>query len=159
MAPGFWAILILSFTDYIIRFIKLASMKWKILEIFKLVQRGNMRQIKSYLFKRQQELPWWLSGRESRCQCRRHGFDPWSGRIPHAVEHLKSTSHSSWAHSLEPGSRKYWAHVPQLLKAACPRAHAPQEEEPLQWGACIPQLECSPCLPKEQWRPSTAKNR
>lgn len=40
-------------------------MKWKILEIFKLVQRGNMRQIKSYLFKRQQELPWWLSGREN----------------------------------------------------------------------------------------------
>ena len=23
-------------------------------------------------------LPWWLSGRESACQCRKHGFDPWS---------------------------------------------------------------------------------
>ena len=22
-------------------------------------------------------LPWWLSGKESSCQCRRHGFDPW----------------------------------------------------------------------------------
>ena len=21
-------------------------------------------------------LPWWLSGKESSCQCRRHGFDP-----------------------------------------------------------------------------------
>ena len=21
-------------------------------------------------------LPWWLSGKESACQCRRHGFDP-----------------------------------------------------------------------------------
>ena len=21
-------------------------------------------------------LPWWLSGEESTCQCRRHGFDP-----------------------------------------------------------------------------------
>ena len=22
------------------------------------------------------------------CQCRRHGFDPWSGKIPHAAEQL-----------------------------------------------------------------------
>ena len=27
-------------------------------------------------------LPWWLSGRESACQCRRHKFDPWVGKIP-----------------------------------------------------------------------------
>ena len=27
-------------------------------------------------------LPWWLSGRESTSQCRRHGFDPWVGKIP-----------------------------------------------------------------------------
>ena len=26
-----------------------------------------------------QGLPWWLSGKESACQCRRHGFDPWVG--------------------------------------------------------------------------------
>ena len=26
-------------------------------------------------------LPRWLSGRESACQCRRRGFDPWSGKI------------------------------------------------------------------------------
>ena len=32
--------------------------------------------------------PWWLSGKESTCQCRRHGFDPWSGKIPHASEQL-----------------------------------------------------------------------
>ena len=24
--------------------------------------------------------PWWLSGKESACQCRRHGSIPWSGR-------------------------------------------------------------------------------
>ena len=23
----------------------------------------------------------WHSGKESACQCRRHGFDPWTGRI------------------------------------------------------------------------------
>ena len=27
-------------------------------------------------------LPWWLSGKESTCQCRRCGFDPWVGKIP-----------------------------------------------------------------------------
>ena len=26
--------------------------------------------------------PRWLSGKESACQCRRHGFDPWVGKIP-----------------------------------------------------------------------------
>ena len=29
-----------------------------------------------------QWLPWWLSGKESFCQCRRHGFNPWLGRSP-----------------------------------------------------------------------------
>ena len=27
-------------------------------------------------------LPRWLSGKESACQCRRHGFHPWVGKIP-----------------------------------------------------------------------------
>ena len=27
-------------------------------------------------------LPWWLSGKESFCQCRQMWFDPWSGKIP-----------------------------------------------------------------------------
>ena len=35
-------------------------------------------------------LPWWLSGEESAYQCRRHRFDPWSRKIPHAMEHLSS---------------------------------------------------------------------
>ena len=34
-------------------------------------------------------LPWWLSGKESTHQCRRHRFDPWSGKIPHVVEQLR----------------------------------------------------------------------
>ena len=32
------------------------------------------------------ELPWWLSGKESACQCRAPGFDPWFGKIPPAAE-------------------------------------------------------------------------
>ena len=31
-------------------------------------------------------LPWWLRGKEFACQWRRCGFDPWPGRIAHAVE-------------------------------------------------------------------------
>ena len=29
--------------------------------------------------------PWWLSGKESACWCRRHGFDPCSRKIEHAI--------------------------------------------------------------------------
>ena len=34
------------------------------------------------------ELPWWLSGKESTCQYRRHWFDPRSGRIAYASGQL-----------------------------------------------------------------------
>ena len=42
-------------------------------------------------------LPWWCSGWESACQCRRHGFKPWSGKIPHAAEQL-----GPWTTTTEP---------------------------------------------------------
>ena len=32
--------------------------------------------------KDQTGLPWWLSGKESACQCRRFGFDSWVRKIP-----------------------------------------------------------------------------
>ena len=42
-------------------------------------------------------LPWWRSGWESACQCRGHGFESWSGKIPHATEQL-----GPWATTTEP---------------------------------------------------------
>ena len=45
----------------------------------------------------QQGLPWWRSGWESACQCRGHGSEPWSGKIPHAAEQL-----GPWATTTEP---------------------------------------------------------
>ena len=42
-------------------------------------------------------LPWWRSGWESACQCRGHGFEPWSGKILHAAEQL-----GPWATATEP---------------------------------------------------------
>ena len=50
-------------------------------------------------------LPWWCSGWESTCQCRGHGFEPWSGKIPHATEQL-----GPWATTTEP------AHLEPVLR-------------------------------------------
>ena len=33
-------------------------------------------------------LPWWISGKETAYQCRRHGFDPWFKKILHAMRQL-----------------------------------------------------------------------
>ena len=33
-------------------------------------------------------LAWWPSDKDPTCQCMRHGFDPWSWKIPHAAEQL-----------------------------------------------------------------------
>ena len=63
---------------------------------------------------------WWLSGKESACQCQRHGLDPRFGKIPPTMEETKPMCHNYWACALEPGSDVYWAHGPQLLKPTCP---------------------------------------
>ena len=53
----------------------------------------------------------------------------------------KPMHHNYWAttqlspRALEPVSHNYWACVPQLLKPACPRARALQQEKPPQWEA------------------------
>ena len=70
-------------------------------------------------------LPWWRSGWESACQCRGHGFEPWSGRIPHAAEQL-----GPWATTTEP------AHLEPVLPNKKGRdserpAHRDEEWPPL----------------------------
>ena len=35
-----------------------------------------------YVINRGRGIPWWLSGKESSHQCRRHRFDPWVEKIP-----------------------------------------------------------------------------
>ena len=44
---------------------------------------SSLISVKTYLII---GLPWWLSGEESICQCRRRRFDPWCRKIPRAVE-------------------------------------------------------------------------
>ena len=41
-------------------------------------------------------LPWWLSGKESTCHCRRHRFSPWSGKIPHACQGAAKLVHHNY---------------------------------------------------------------
>ena len=47
-------------------------------------------------------LPWWRSGWESACQCRGHGFEPWSEKIPHATEQLGPWDTTAEPARLEP---------------------------------------------------------
>ena len=41
-----------------------------------------MFQERHTTFQRLWDLTRWLSGKESTCQCKRHGFNPWVGKIP-----------------------------------------------------------------------------
>ena len=70
--------------------------------------------------------------------------------------------HNCWLSALEPGNCSFWAHMLQLLKSVCPRAHALKQDKPLQWEAVELQLESSLYLPQlktvQQWIPRTAKN-
>ena len=70
------------------------------------------------------------------CQCRGHGFDPWSGKIPDASGQLIL--------------------CPATTEPKGPRARTRQQEKPRQWEAHSPQLEKAH---PQQWRPSTAKNK
>ena len=58
--------------------------------------------------KKTEDLPGGPS-KESTCQCRGHGFDPWSGEIPHATGQLNQSTTAT-----DPC-------MPQLLKLRRPR--------------------------------------
>ena len=62
-------------------------------------------------------LPWWLSGKESACQCRRHLFYPWLGRS-HVLRN--NQSHTPLPLSLCSGAREQ-----QLLSPRATTMEAP----------------------------------
>ena len=80
-------------------------------------------------------LPWWLSNKESACQCRRHGLDPWSREIPDTSKHLSPN-----ATAVEP---LLWS-----LGTWTIEAHAPQQEKPQQWEAWALTIERWPHSPQ-----------
>ena len=79
-------------------------------------------QIKKEKKKNFTGFPWWLSGKESTSQCRRYGFDPWSGKIPHVVEQP-----SFYAATTEP---VLWSLGAATTEAHEPRACGLQQEKP-----------------------------
>ena len=68
--------------------------------------------------------PWWLSGKESACRCKNHGFDPWPRKIPHATEQLSPCTPTIEPVLESPGAA--------AAKAWVPRACARQQEKPVQ---------------------------
>ena len=45
-------------------------------------EERNLKRLNCLPVRWQLKLPRWLNGKESACQCRRHGFSPWVGKIP-----------------------------------------------------------------------------
>ena len=95
-------------------------------------------------------IPWWQSGKEFVCQCRERGFDPWSGKIPHATQQLS------------PSELQLLSLCATTTEAPAPRACVPQQPEPCKPS---PQQTVAPGpsnyrKPRQkQWRPDTAKNK
>ena len=102
-------------------------------------------------------LPWWLSGKESACHWKRHGFNPWSRKIPHAVEELSPCITTMEPMLWSPGT------------AAIETVHRPgscsaRREATVMRGPRAATTEKTPLTttrkkPVWQWRPSTAKNK
>ena len=67
-------------------------------------------------------LPWWLSGRETTCQRRRHGFDPWSRKTPHTVGQLSLGATTTEPVLQNPGAA--------TTEPTAPRACALQQRKP-----------------------------
>ena len=118
-----------------------------IMLIFKTEKRDNLLKSRTHIL----GLPWWRSDWESACQCRAQGFEPWSGKIPHATEQL-----SPCATTTEPASHNHWSLCAQSLCSTT---------KPPQWEARAPQWRVAPArhnLEKaraQQQRPNTAKNK
>ena len=72
---------------------------------------------------------------ESTCQWNRQTFSPWPRQFPRATEQLRLCVTTP-----EPAFSNYRSHEP--------RAHAPQQEQSLQWEARAPPLESSAPSPQ-----------
>ena len=91
-------------------------------------------------------LPWWHSGWESACQCRGHGYEPWSGKIPHATEQL-----GPWATTTEP------ARLEPVLrnKRGCDSERPAHRDE--EWPPLVATRESPRTETKTQHRPKINK--
>ena len=84
-------------------------------KIYKIYKKKSIQSKKR---KKSWELPWWCSGWEFTCQCRGHGFDPSSRKIPHVAEHLSLCATAMEVSTLKPESHTYWS--PGALEPVLP---------------------------------------
>ena len=107
-------------------------------------------------------LPGWLSGKESDCQCRRHEFNPWSRKIPHAVEQLSPrTTTIKQPVPWSPGTATIKLTV---LKTVHPRSQCSTTREAITMRSPRTATRVVPAhhnqrKPVQQRRPSTAQNK
>ena len=102
---------------------------------------------------------WWLSGKESACQCRRHRFDPWSRKSPHVSEQLSPCAStielvlwSLGAITTELTCLSYWKLCTLELVLCSKRSH--HNEKPLHHNENATREK-----PTRQRRPDTAENK
>ena len=104
-------------------------------------------------------LPWWLSGKESTCQCRRCRYNPWVGNFPwkrkwqptpvflpgksHGQRSLGATVHGVSKSQTGLSALRTHTHASLQYNAEC--FHCP--ENPL-CSTCI-----SPSIPPNPWQP------
>ena len=84
-------------------------------------QRYFFSEMQKLILKFMCGLPWWLSGKQSACQCRRHRFDPQSEKNLHATQQL------SLCKTMDPVLRSPGAVATEPVH---PRASALQREKP-----------------------------
>ena len=109
------------------------------------------------------------SGKESTCQCQGHGFNPWSGMMPHAREQvsLGTTTTEPALQSL--GTTTAEAHTPKSLcsatrEATAMRSPCTETREQPQFAATrekqsrLEQSQLAPTTEKQR-RPNTGKNK
>ena len=113
------------------------------LQIFKGVLHFNQKS--SPLKTPNLGLPWWSSGWESACQCRRHRFNPWSRKIPHAPGQLAPCPVTMEPTLQSPG--------PGTTEPECSNSWSPRALEPVPCNKRShhnekPQLERRPCSPQ-----------
>ena len=78
-------------------------------------------------------LPWWLSGKESTCQCKRHRFNFWSRKISHASEQLCPCASTTGPVLSSPGAATTETWAPWSPCSATGEATARWEAHVLEW--------------------------
>ena len=102
-------------------------------------------------------LPWWLRGKESTtCQCRRHGVDPWVGKILHVTQQLNLCTPTTESTLWSPSAATTEARV---LRACALQWEAPtmRSPHPAKSRSRSPRLEKSLNSNEDPAKPKTNK--